>query len=80
MMSKDQVVQRVRELLEASPPRGFSIEVMENKAREDGGWWYIPVRTPGDEPRTYEYYTVLTDIEEHLRDNEKVDVLLVPAG
>lgn len=41
---------------------------------------HIPVRTGENEPRTYEYYTVLTDIEERLREQEKVDVLLVPAG
>jgi len=53
---------------------------VEGSAREDGGWWYIPVRTGENEPRTYEYYTVLTDIEEHLRRDENLDVLLVPAG
>ena len=79
-MSKEQIIGRVRELLRANPPKGFSIEVVEGSAREDGGWWYIPVRTGENEPRTYEYYTVLTDIEEHLRRNENLDVLLVPAG
>ncbi len=44
------------------------------------GWWYVPVRFNSQEPRTYEYYDTLTDIEDEIAAKEHLQVLFVPAG
>lgn len=80
-MNKEQVAELVRRYAEAEEPQDLRIEVLDAGVRPDGdGWWYVPVRTLPDLPKRYRYYEKLADIEEHLREQEKVDVLLVPAG
>lgn len=80
MKNKKQIAELVRRYAESEEPRDLRIEVLEQDVRSDGDWWYVPVRALADLPKRFPYYEKLADIEEHLRDNEKVDVLLVPAG
>ncbi len=56
------------------------IEVPGAGVRPGGGGWYVPVRAPVHPPKRYPYYEKPADIEEHLRANENLDVLLVPAA
>jgi hypothetical protein len=56
------------------------LEVLDAPIRREGDWWYVPVRPNRPFPKTYQYYEELTDIEEELRENEQLDVFLVPAG
>ena len=79
-MSKDQIIELVRRYAQVEEPVELSIEVLDQGVRTEGGWWYVPVRTLADLPKRFPYYEKLADIEEHLRQDENLDVLLVPAG
>ncbi len=79
-MSEQQIGQLVRSYLQSRQPPGSAIEVLEQDIRKDGDWWYVPVRPNHQLPKTYRYYEELTDIENQLRENEQVDVLLVPSA
>ena len=79
-MSKEQIAELVRRYAEAEEPQELRIEVLEAGVRPDGDGWYVPVRALVDLPKRYPYYEKLADIEEHLRQDENLDVLLVPAG
>ncbi len=78
-MSKEQIAELVRQYAEVEEPLDLRIEVLEAGVRPDGDSWYVPVRTLPELPKRYRYYEKLVDIEEHLREREQVDVLLVPA-
>jgi len=79
-MSKEQIAELVRRYAEAEEPQELRIEVLDAGVRPDGDGWYVPVRALVDLPKRYPYYEKLADIEEHLRQDENLDVLLVPAG
>ncbi len=79
-MSEQQIGQLVRNYLLDHQPVGGTIEVLEQDIRKDGEWWYVPVRPDHQLPKTYRYYEELTDIENQLRENEQIDVLLVPSA
>ena len=59
---------------------GSTIEALEQGIRKDSDWWYVPARSDHQLPKTYRYYEELTSIENELRENEKIDVLLVPSS
>ena len=79
-MSKEQIAELVRRYAEAEEPQELRIEVLAAGVRPDGDGWYVLVRALVDLPKRYPYYEKLADIEEHLRQDENLDVLLVPAG
>ncbi|MBI3921471.1 MAG: hypothetical protein HY318_08655 [Armatimonadetes bacterium] len=81
-MDEERVVQLVEKYLRTHPLRNASIEVVKQGLRQDGKWWYVPVRPDRELPRTYEYYEVLTEIEDEIKQemNGEVDVLLVPCS
>ncbi len=79
-MSKEQIAELVRQYAEVEEPLDLRIEVLEAGVRPDGDGWYVPVRTLVNLPKRYPYYEKLADIEEHLRQDENLDVLLVPAS
>lgn len=79
-MSKRDVVQRVNHYLKSHPFDGLTVEIVEQAVREDGDWWYVPVRPSSQGSITYHYYGVLTDIEGELKQNDHLDVLLVPSA
>ena len=79
-MNKEEVVALVRKYAQNEEPVDVVIEVLDNQARPDGDFWYIPVRTDPEMPKRYKYYEKLVDIEHNLHDKEQLDVLLVPAG
>ena len=57
-----------------------TIEIVERLVRTDGDWWYVPVCPTTQNPITYSYFGVLTDIEGELKQNDHLDVLLVPSA
>ena len=59
---------------------GSTIEALEQGIRKGGDWWYVPVRPDHQLHKAYRYYEELTSIENELRENEKIDVLLIPSS
>lgn len=78
--SKAEVIQRVSHYLEPHQSAEMTIEIVERLVRTDGDWWYVPVHPTTHNPITYSYFGVLTDIEGELKQNEHLDVLLVPSA
>ena len=79
-MSKQDIIQRVNRYLGPHQTAEMTIEIVEKSVHADGGWWYVPVRPTTDKPITYSYFGVLTDIEGELKQNDHLDVLLVPSA
>jgi hypothetical protein len=80
LMTKEQKIRLVRELLQANPPKGSRSRLWKTAPAKTAVGSTSPSLRPKTSRAPYEYDTVLTDIEEHLRERERVDVLLVPAG
>jgi hypothetical protein len=76
---QQQIVDLVRSYLLRHQNNGLSIDILEQSVRHDGNWWYVPVR-PNVEPRTYQYYDILADVETEIVDNEHINILLVPSS
>lgn len=79
-MSKERIVELVRQYLQKHPLDNLQIEILTESISRDGNWWYVPVRPDHALPKTYRYYEELTEVESELKQNENVDVLLVPAS
>ena len=79
VLDQQQVVDLVRRYLLRHQNHGLSIDVVAKAVRHDGNWWYVPVR-PNAEPRTYQYYDILADVETEIVDNEHINILLVPSS
>ncbi len=79
-MNKQDIIQKVNHYLEPHQSAEMTIEVVERFVRADGDWWYVPVRPTTHNPITYSYFGVLADIEGELKQNEHLDVLLVPSA
>lgn len=79
-MNKQEIIQRVNHYLQPHQSAEMTIEIVEKAVRADGDWWYVPIRPTTRDPITYNYYGVLADIEGEIKQNEHVDVLLVPSA
>jgi len=75
-----EIVSRIRPYLERSPINGVALKVEEDGIHQEEDWWYVPIMLDAVEPRTYEYYDLLIDIEEEIKERENIKVLLVPAN
>ena len=79
-MTESSIAQIVRDQVSKHRIAKLGLEVVETAIRRDGDLWYVPVRTEREPRHTYAYYDQLVEVEERIRKQEKVDVLLVPAG
>lgn len=79
-LSPTEVAARVRPHLQNNPIQGVVLEMMEERIRREDNWFYVPVRLNTEEPRTFEYYAMLVEIEDEIAQQERLRVLLVPAG
>ena len=79
-MNKQEIIQQVNHYLQPHQSDKMTIEIVEKAVRMDGDWWYVPIRSTSPEPITYTYFGVLTDIEGELKENDHLDVLLVPSA
>jgi hypothetical protein len=57
-----------------------SIEVLDRGIRQEDHLWHVPIRLNDQTKKTYQYYGDLTELEDELRENEHLEVLLVPAA
>lgn len=74
------IVGRVRPYLERLLLGSAAPEIVEDALHLEEGWWYIPIRLPSAEIRAYEYYDLLTDVEDEIKAQEHLMVLFVPAN
>ena len=75
-----EIVARVRPYLERSPIDNTVPEIIEDALHLEEDWWYVPVRLNTQVAHTYQYYDMLTDIEDEIKEQEHLKVLFVPAN
>lgn len=75
-----QVEARLHPYLQRYPIYDTVVEIVEGAAHQEEGWWYIPVRLNTKVAHTYQYYDMLTDIEDEIKEQEHLKVLFVPAN
>ena len=75
-----EIVTRVRHYLERNRIGETAPEILEDALHLEEGWWYIPIRLQAGKMRAYEYYDLLTDIEDEIKEREHLLVLFVPAN
>lgn len=75
-----EVAARVQPHLNNNPIQQTVLQVLEDKITREDNWFYVPVRLNTEKPRTFEYYDMLVEIEDEIAQQERLRVLLVPAG
>ncbi len=75
-MTREQILEAVRQHLTGL---AYEIEIVPEGARQDGEWWYVPVRARSEPKRQWRYYELLTDGEDEIAEDTQEKVLLVPA-
>ena len=69
--TQQQVEARLRPYLRQYPIYDTVVEIVEGAARLEEGWWYVPVRLNTEVAHTYQYYDVLTDIEDEIKERAR---------
>lgn len=78
--SSESVAKVVQERLNKKSP-GQAVRVIAGGVRRgapDDGWWYVPVEYQQDPYRAYQFYELFAAIEETLKEEDGIDVLIVP--
>lgn len=79
----DREVKRIADLvvkyLEPHQPLDFRLEVVSKGMYRDDDWYYVVVIPSREDAHSYEYYGRLAEAEQELQENEKENILLVPA-
>jgi hypothetical protein len=74
------VVARLRCYLHRNPINDVELEPLVEGVRRDDNWYCVPVLLKAGAPPAYQYYDMLIEIEEQFRQQEHLNVLLVPAN
>lgn len=77
-LNAGQVAELVRRYLQPHQPPNYHLDVLPDGVRQEEDWWYVLVRPDRENVRAYDYYARLAEAEVTLRDDEGVNVLLVP--
>ena len=78
-VDREDILRLARQYLLPHQPVNYRLEVLDDGLREEDEWWYVLVRPDRDDVRAYDYYSRLAEAEISLRDEENLNVLLVPA-
>ena len=78
--TQQQVEARLRPYLERYPIYDTVVEIVEGAGHLEEGWWYVPVRLNTQVAHTYQYYDLLAEIEDEIKEREQLKVLFFPAN
>ena len=79
-LTQREIAARVQPHLQNNPISGVVLEIAEDLIHREDNWFYVPVRLNTKEPRTFEYYDMLVEIEDEIAQQERLRIMLVPAG
>jgi len=77
-LSSEYVRQLAIRYLLPHQPLDYKLEVLPDGIKNEDDWWYVLVRPDRENVRAYDYYGRLAEAEISLRDEQNVNVLLVP--
>lgn len=77
----DEIEKRINEYLARDPDlHRLRAHVLPGTVRHEGGYWYVPVGTASDPERKFEYYDKLSDVEEQVKQQDQIEVIIAPSG
>jgi hypothetical protein len=74
----DNILDAVQENIQLNRPAEYDIVVHRDDFRREGEWWYIVVHPTRSDIRGTEYMHILEKVEDELKHELGVNVLLVP--
>lgn len=74
-----EIVDLVRKYLSPHQPSDYTLEVMADAVEREDDWYYVVVRPSRADARSYDYNARLVEAELDLQEQEKRNILLVPA-
>jgi hypothetical protein len=77
-MAANQLLDILEQKIAAHKPSGYDIVLHRDDYRHDGRWWYFVVHPTKENVRASEYSRNLETIENEIKNEQGVDVLLVP--
>lgn len=77
-LTSKQIIALANKYLEPHQPEDYRLVVIADGVKKDGDWWYVLVQPSREDIRSYDYYGRLAEAEIRLKDEENVNVLLVP--
>ncbi|HEY8746413.1 MAG TPA: hypothetical protein VIM11_00455 [Tepidisphaeraceae bacterium] len=77
-LTETEVVDLVRRYLQPHQPNDYRLDVLVDGIKKDDDWWYVLVRPSRDDVPPYDYYSRLAEAEVSMRDEEDLNILLVP--
>ena len=77
-MSEKEVLDTVEEYVNQHQPAAYHLSVSRRDVRHDGDWWYVVVKPSQADVRAREYSDIMERIEDQLRAQQGLKVLLVP--
>jgi len=77
-LAASEVLELARRYLEPRQPRDYGLEVVPEGIRQEDDWWYVLEKPSRQDIRSYDDYDRLAEAEVSLRDEQNVNVLLVP--
>jgi hypothetical protein len=81
-MTREKVIDTIKQRLTQAEIRQFELEVFEPGVRKDDDWWYVPVSTKKERVSAFDYAPLLSKIEEEFEEkfqDEGTRLLLIPA-
>lgn len=77
-MSENEVLDMVEEYVNRHQPSTYHLDVSRMGVRHDGDWWYVVVAPSQEDIRAREYSDIMEQIEDQLKAQRGLKVLLVP--
>ena len=77
-MSEKEVLDTVEEYVNRHQPSTYRLDVSRVGVRHDGDWWYVVVAPSQEDIRAREYSDIMEQIEDQLKAQRGLKVLLVP--
>ena len=76
---RKRIVALASKYLKKNEPPEYQLVIDADSIQEDDDWYYVVVTPSRTDIRSYDYSARLADAELDMQENEKVNVLLVPA-
>jgi hypothetical protein len=74
----EDIARAVQDYLDRHQPANFKLSVVREAIRQDDDWWYVTVVPIPPSVRSFDYASILTDVEDKIRQQIGVNLLLVP--
>jgi hypothetical protein len=79
VMTHEEIARAVESFLNQHQPQGYRLSVERQGIKQDDGWWLVTVVPDPPDVNAYDYSHHLTEVEDLLREEMGLKVLLVPA-